>query len=296
MRAWAIVMLLASGGCAHRFVECNDTLTCRVQVAERDRQYALRVAEEPAAQRLPVETVSPEVLVDASGGLVYALDPALVALERQTGVERWRAAGMNGLRLWRLSRFLVVEPASAERAPELVFIDPEAPAQAVRCRLSLRAPLEAASFDLHPFDRGGQPYVFWSSRYSYRGGTPPGPEHQARAVAAEGCGVVRLDPRTCAAQEARLADFLWDPPEGRRRRPGEHDFCAFLSPLRDLPAAAASAPQEASHAGLRLRATRETPPGACFQRDRVELEALDGDGKSQWVHRLADRAEDCPPP
>ena len=107
---------------------------------------------------------------------------------------------------------------------------------------------------------------------------------------------MRLDPRTCAAEQVRLADFLWDPPEGRRHRPGEHDFCAFLSSLRDLPAAAASAAKEARGSGLRIRAAPQHEPGACRQVSRVELEALDDAGAVRWTHRLEDKETFCGPP
>jgi hypothetical protein len=166
LRAFAVPLMLgALCGCVRRFVECNDTDTCRAQIAERDRQFAQRVAEEPAAVRLDVEPVSSLALADRSRQLVYAVDPGLVALELKTGAERWRVPGVTGGALWRVGRFLVVSPERAPRAPALTFVDPQAPTKPMTCALALAAPEIADTVALHPFDRGGQPYVFWSSKY-----------------------------------------------------------------------------------------------------------------------------------
>lgn len=292
--AW---LLLALSGCAHRFVECNDTLTCRAQMAERERQFALEIAEEPPADRLDVEPISRLVLVDRHKQLVYALTPELVALELRTGTERWRVPAASGDSLWRAGQLLVVGMEGAKLPPKVTFVAPEAPAKPVVCSLALDAPQEAVTASLHVFDRAGQPYVYWRSNWSYSGGTPPDERAKEREVAADGCGVVRLDPRTCASVPEPLEDFVWDPPEGRRKNVGEG--CEF-SPLLDLPAAAASAPKSSSlipllapaTEGISLRVVidRDGEDGnKCRQVSRLTLEARDATGTRVWSRPLEAR-------
>ncbi len=99
------------------------------------------------------------------------------------------------------------------------------------------------------------------------------------------CGFLKPDPRTRVAPKAHLADCLWDPPEGRRHRQGEHDFCDSLSPPQDLPVSAA---KRVRGAGPRVRATRQREPGAELQVSRVELEALVEVGAARWTHHRED--------
>ncbi|MDP1824854.1 MAG: hypothetical protein Q8L48_16480 [Archangium sp.] len=302
--AW---LLLALSGCAHRFVECNDTLTCRAQMAERNRQFALEIADEPPADRLDVEPISRLVLVDRNKQLVYALTPELVALELRNGNERWRIPAASGDSLWRAGRLLAVGMESARLPPKVTFVAPEAPTKPVPCSLALEAPAEAVTAWLHVFDRAGQPYVFWRSDWSYSGGTPPDERAKEREVAADACGVVRLDPRTCAAVPEPLEDFVWEPPEGRRKPMGEPGACAYLSPLLDLPAAAASAPKTTTllpllapaAEGLALRVLIERDgeqSNKCRQVSRLTLEARDATGTRVWARPLEAREIDvCGP-
>lgn len=296
-RAW---LLLALNGCAHHFVECNGTLTCRAQLAERERQFALELAEEPPADRLDVEPISRLVLLDRQRQLVYALTPALVALELRTGNERWRVPAASGDSLWRAGHLLVVGMEAASLPPQLTFVAPEAPAKPMLCSLALDAPEEAVTAYLHVFDRGGEPHVYWRSDWSYSGGTPPDERAKEREAAAEGCGVVRLDPRTCAAVPEPLEDLVWDPPEGRRKRVGVPGACEYLSPLLDLPAAAASAPKSSTLAPLLVPATegialrvvieRDGEDGnKCRQVSRLTLEARDATGTRVWSKPLEAR-------
>ena len=298
-RLVASALALAASGCLHRFVECNDTDTCRAQIAARDRAFARAVADEPQANRVAVEAVSSLALVDRQRQVVYALDPGLVALELGNGRERWRAPAVTGDGLWRAGGFLVAGPTAARQA-ELTFFDPaEAQVRFLRCTPPLAVPADATTVAVHPFDREGQPYLFWQSSYTYSGGTPPDEAAEEREALAEACGVVRIDPRTCAATPVRLARFLWDPPEGRRRRPGEADFCDFLSPLLDLPAAAAAAPPQPSSSATPVVSVRRETEGRseCELVTHVTLEARDRASALLWSHPLADVTEDrCGPP
>lgn len=308
MRSISIVAALVAGGCAHLpggFVECNDTETCRAQARARDHAFAQAVAEEPLAKRLEVEPVTSLVLVDRNRQLVYALDPELVALELQTGRERWRVKGARGDRLWRVGEWLVVGAESA-RFAQLAFVDPtQVTPAALQCMPRLPAPEEATEFHLHPFDRAGEPFLFWRTSSPYRGGTPPSEEHEHRAQAAEACGVVQLDVPRCSAEPLALEDLLFDPPEGRRRSPGEHGFCGYFAPLRDLPAAAASAPQAPSDWALLTPVTRAPlvtvrarapASGERCGATKVTLEVRNAGAELIWSHPLADLVDVCPVP
>lgn len=299
-------LTLATAGCAHRFVECGDTLTCRAMAAERDRQFALAVANEPTVVRLEVEPISRLALLDRQRQLVYLLDPGLVAVELRTGKQRWRAPGVAGDSLWRVGRLLAVSTQVTALPQRAAFVDLEAPTAPVSCTLTLGAPAVAEEVELHLFDRAGQPYAWWSSHYWYSGGTPPDEAHKARTVAAEACGVLKIDPRTCAASPQPLEDFVWDPPEGRRQQPGEPGYCQFLSPWMDLPAVAASAPQSSAasvlispvSAGPTLRViTSVAAPDGCVEVTHLTLEARDEAATVLWSHPLQDlRVNSCKPP
>jgi hypothetical protein len=270
--------------------------------AERERQFASVVAQEPLAERLDVEPVSRLALVDRRRQLVYVLDPGLVALELRTGKERWRAPGASGDSLWRVGRFLAVGTDGAALPPKVTFVDVEAPERPVSCSLALGAPSVATEAFLYLFDRAGEPYVYWRSNWSYSGGTPPDEAAKAREVRAEACGVLKIDPRTCAASPEHLEDFVWDPPEGRRYQQGEPGFCDFLSPLLDIPAAAASAPRvftlslllmpAAQEIALRVIVKKEPQErGGCSQVQHLSLEARDEASSLLWSHTLQDREE-----
>lgn len=278
-----------------RFVECNSTETCRAQSAERDRELARAVAKEPPARRVAVEAASERVLVDRARELVYAVDRDLVALDLATGAERWRVAigappGAE-VSLGRAGAFLVVAREPSALPPRVVFVDPDAPGHPSSCSLAVAAPKEAANVIVSVFDRGGQPYAFWRSWWSYHGGTPPDESAKKHEEDAEACGVVKIDPRSCTSTREPLGDFVWTPPEGRRERAGEHRFCAMLSVLRDVPAAAASAPPASTTKDVRVDA-KEERVGECQSKVRVTL-AVD----ARWSRVLdeSDR-EICGPP
>lgn len=302
MRTRVAVVLVAAtvlGACGAggllgpRFVECNSTETCRAQAAERDRKFAAAVAAEPPAKRIDVEAVSERVLVDRSRKLVYALDRDLVALDLATGAERWRVAiGIRpgaAVTLTRAGAFLVVASDPAELPPRVTFVDPEAPARPASCSLDAGAPKEAANVVVSTFDRAGTPYAFWRSGWSYHGGTPPDESAKERERKAEACGVLKIDPRTCATSREPLDDFLWTPPEGRRERTGEPGFCGMLSVQRDVPAAAASAPRASTAKDVRVEDAEERID-ECRRAVRVTLVA-------EW-RRVLDESEReiCGPP
>lgn len=306
----ALLVALAASGCAHvapGFTECRDTATCQAQARARDQAFARAVADEPPAKRLEVEAVARHVLLDRARQLVYALDPELVALELRTGKERWRAKGVTGDSLWRVGAWLAVGNASAP-APgaKLTFVDPAAPGKPVTCSTAVKAPREAATVSVHAFDRAGAPHLYWSSSYSYRGGTPPGDEVRQREARAEACGVMRLDVASCAASPVPLGELLWEPPEGRRTREGERGFCGTLSPLLDLPAAAASAARPvvgwaqfslvSESPRLAVRGEKSPEFDGCRRVTHVTLEARDEASKELWTHPLQDLVELCGPP
>jgi hypothetical protein len=247
------------------------------------------------------------VLLRRQRSLVYVLDPKLTALDLRTGEVRWRVDA-EGSGLSRVGQFLVVL-AQRERAAALVFVDPDAPqARAANCTVQLPAPAEADHFAATTFDRGGQPYVYWTSAWYYSGGTPPGPDALARGVAANACGVLRVDAPSCAVAPEALDDFLFQPPEGRPPGIGGRPVCDYLSPGRDLPAFAASAPSPVStslvtsdaNAPPTLRVLQlETPlPNEpCRRTLRYVLEARDATSVL-WTHPLGEVLDTgrCPGP
>ncbi len=308
------LLLLESSGCAtsssqrpsrRPFVECNSTDTCRAQIQARDSAFAKVVADEPPATRIDVEVVTRIVFLDLQKQTVYTLDPVFTALELQTGREKQRIDGVSGDSLWRVGTWLVVSDTGAKQF-RLTFIDPAKPdSKPTTCSPTVPIPKEAAGVETHPFDRAGQPYFYWHSFYHYVGGVPPGAQIVAQKEKAEACGVMRLDLATCTAQSVPLDDFLWEPPEGRRQRKGEKDFCRLLSPLRDIPAIMASAPRAPAGWGqlapasrapmLAVRAEKE-PGNACSQVTRLTLEARNEASAALWTHPLAPVVNTCGPP
>jgi hypothetical protein len=304
------LLVIESNGCASTplpktFVQCNSTDTCQAQKRARDYAFAKAVADEPPAIRLDVEVVTGVVLLDIQKQTVYALDPTFTALELQTGRKKQRIEGLSGDRLWRVGTWLVVSN-EATSPVHLTFIDPaKLDAKPITCTPQIPMPKEAATVDVLPFDRAGQPYFYWHSAYYYRGGTPPGEAIKIRQEKADACGIMRIDVATCKTQSVAFNDFLWEPPEGRLKREGEKDFCYFLSPLLDIPAAAASAPRTAAGWGQLTPATRapmlavraEKGSGnACNQVTYLTLEARNEASTVLWTHPLASVSTNCGPP
>jgi hypothetical protein len=301
MRSFLFFLLTsATSACAaigigeRPFVECNSTDTCRAQAAERDRAFAKAVAKEPPATRIDVELVSPRALVDRSRKLVYAIDRDLVALDLASGAQRWQvplglAPGAEAA-LTRAGRLLVVAGDPGKLPPKITFVDPDDPSHPRSCSLDVGAPKEAANVLVSTFDRAGQPYVFWRSWWSYHGGTPPGEAQERHEELADACGVVKIDPKTCTTSREPLSDFVWSPPEGRRERAGQPRFCGMLSPMRDIPAAAASAPPGAKTKDVRVDSVDERIDD-CRHKVRSTLEAPS-------FRRVLDESEQemCGPP
>lgn len=296
---------LSRGPTRRPFVQCNSTDTCRAQTQARDAAFAKVVADEPPATRIDVEVVTRIALLDVQKQTVYTLDPIFTALELQTGRQKRRIEDVSGDSLWRVGTWLVVSNADASKV-QLTFIDPAKPdSKPTTCSPNVPMPKEAASVETHPFDRAGQPYFYWHSFYHYVGGVPPSRDIEAQKEKAEACGVMRLDVATCTAQSVPLDDFLWEPPEGRRKREGEKDFCRYLSPLLDIPAAMASAPRAPAGWGqlapisrtptLAVRAEKE-PGNACRQVTHLTLEARNEASAVLWTHPLAPIVNHCGPP
>jgi hypothetical protein len=254
--------------------------------------------------------VSPAIVVEPARRVVYLLRPELVALDLVTGREQWHLAAASGDSLWRAGRDLVVLGADSPLRPRLSFYDPDTPHRPRTCVPAVPAPREAEAVALLPFDRAGKVYLFWSSRGHYRrGGAPPGPDEMRRARAGDSCGVVALDPRSCAVTPAPVRAFLLSPPRDLGAAvPVAADDCRYLSPLRHFPAAAASlappwTPPPGGAAGgvasLRVVAVPlPRPGGGCLQVSKVTLEARDAAGALRWEHRLPDvtSAAGCPGP
>jgi hypothetical protein len=286
------------------------TLELQALARAEEQRFARAVAAEPAAERLGVAAVSPAVLVEPARRAVYVLRPHLVALDLTTGRERWELAAASGGSLWRVGRDLVVLGAESPLRPRLFFHDPDTPRRPQTCVPALPAPREAESVALLPFERAGKVYLFWRSRGHYRrGGPPPGAEETRRARAGDACGVVALEPRTCAVTPVPLRPFLLSPPrDDGAAVPIAPDDCRYLSPLRHFPAAAASvAPPWAPPAGgaaggvasLRVvTAPLPRPGGGCVLTEQVTLEARDAAGALLWSYRLPDAtsAGGCPGP
>ena len=287
------VWLLVSNCAAPRAIEqnpaaCNDTLTCQKLAAEREQQFARAVAAEPPSERLAVEVVAPTVLVDRKRQVVYLLTRHLVALELSTGVRRWKAPLAVGDALWRAGRYLVVGSQGLKVPTKVTFIDPDAPARAATCVLDLAAPRTDEQVFVDAFDRAGQPYVYWRSIWTYRGGTPPDERMRQRALDAPGCGILKVDPTSCATSPVALADFMWN----------HSARCSSNSVGIDLPAAAASFPPIVSGGEPTLTVTTsETKRESCSITTKSTLEARTAAGAVLWTHELVElHTALCMPP
>lgn len=290
----AAVISLFLVGCAHRFVPCNDTISCREQQMRREAAFAREVAKEPPVMRLDVEPVSRLVFVDRQRQLAYVLDSSLVGLDLRDGSERWRAPKVTGDSLWRVGKLLAVSTDGSKLPATVWFVDPEQPTKSTHCTLKLDAPKEADHGWVHYFDRAAQPYAYWISSWTYDGGIPPSEKQEEHERNAKACGVVKIDPRSCAVTAESLDAFTWNPPEGR-----SPEKCS-LSPLLDLPAAAASAPKLKSEAAVLTLGAHETSfrvssermkDGSCLERTKLTLEAHDPAGALLWKHQLEDRTQ-----
>ncbi|HEY0881659.1 MAG TPA: hypothetical protein VGD87_09020, partial [Archangium sp.] len=220
--------------------------------------------------------------------VVYALTPELVAFELETGAVRWKAPLASGDKLWRAGRFLVVGSETSKLPPRVSFVDPEQPAGAATCTLATDAPPVAEDVSIDAFDRAGQPYVFWRSSWSYRGGTPPGPKELQRERDATRCGILRVDPASCATSPQLLRDFTRD----------ASDACSFNSTFLEIPAAVASAPGLAWPGRVLLAVlVEESVEDRCSRIVRSTLEARNATGAVKWKQPLAlTRVPMCMPP
>jgi hypothetical protein len=272
---------------------CHSTETCRAQEARRQRAFAAEVAREPASARLPLERVDPAVLADRTAGVAYVLDGSLVALDLTTGAERWRAPDVRGEALWRAGPGLAVTAEGPPNALPVQLVDVRAPTAARRCTVAVPGPREADDASVHPFDRRGDLHLAWASRYRYEGGVPPGTDALDRQRRALACGVLALDPAACTVRPEPLQRYLWTSPD--EPAPGNRNRCGWLSPLRDLPAAAASEPATATSATPKLAVAYDRTRDGCSTVIHATLTATDGD-RTLWRHALADRVERCPPP
>lgn len=290
-RPVALLATLAAVGCSGRYTPCPDTLTCREQAARRDAAFAAAVAREPSPATV-LEWPAPEVLVDRKARVAYVVTPTLVALDLESGAERWRAPSVNGEAVWAVGRLLAVGEQGSSIPARLAFVDPTASGKAVQCTLQLPVPAEAAEVGVDPFARRDEVLAFWKSSLSWKGGTPPEPEFEEAQRRADACGLVSIHPVTCRVEVQELGDFLFRPPEGRPAG------CYGLSAGRDLPAAAASmAKQSRGSAPEILVVGDPVHESECLERVRKRLEARDPAGAVMWTHDLAEHTRDlCGPP
>ncbi|MDP2271194.1 MAG: hypothetical protein Q8N23_34345 [Archangium sp.] len=289
----ALLLLLAA--CAHQPPKepCNDTTTCRDRMLEREQAFAHAVANEPRYFRLQVEPVSENVVVERARQIIYVLDPVLVALDLQTGKERWRAKDVSGDAIWRAGRFLAITSQQHTLPPKVTFLDPGVVDRPVECTVTIPLPQTADRAALHVFDRAGQPYLYWRSGWSYSGGTRPGPAELERQRDSTACGVVKIDAQSCAQAEQPLADFVWNPTGSRVQ--STQELCANLSPMGDLPAAAASAAKYAPNT-LSVTSQREHVD-RCNDLERLTLVSRDEAGAVVWSRPLESRQLPlCKPP
>jgi hypothetical protein len=251
----------------------------------------MEVAREPAVVRVDVERVAGDVLVHRAANQIYALTPTLVALDMHTGKEYWQALDASGTHLWRAGRLLVVTAVESASSLKLAFVDPQAKGVARTCRVQFPVPREADDLSVHVFDRRGRPLVFWASSAHYTGGVAPPAEIEEELARADACGVMRIDPATCATSSADLDDFVWEPPEGREAYPG---LCGSLWPPRDIPAAAAAAAPGLQSPDVKV-SSKSTPISQCFDRVQTTLEVR-VDGENRWSHPLRETRQECPAP
>lgn len=186
--------------------------------------------------RLPVEQLPWALRDTRTHAVLLTDDDGLRAIDERSGTAMWSDPSMHG-RLSRAGPWLVsVQTArrAMQKPPSVTvqFLDPYVlPRKVVTCALTLDVPKEATSIEAWAFDRGGQPYVSWKTWTSWEGGVRPPPEFEERQKRAEACGVVAVDPHTCAMKVVPSADFVFEPG-------------CDVSPYGN-PAAAASAPAPA---------------------------------------------------
>lgn len=253
--------------------------------------------------RLEVEAVAPEVLADRRRGVAYVLRPMLVAVDLETGAERWRLPEVTGTALYRAGTSLVVVRGEGARGRDVAFVDPEKPSTARTCAVPVPAPVGAARVTFTPFARDGKVFVLWQSDPNMRrGGPPPGAEELARAEAARGCGVLAVDAARCATTPGRLEDFLLAPPRRAYAAVASAGRCRYLSPALDMPAVAASlarprASGEGAGATLHVVIGELSPMhGPCGGPATATLEARSAKGEVVWRLPLADRIVERPCP
>ena len=273
---------------------CNSTVTCREQQAKRAVQFGRAVAAEPPAQRAAVERVAMQVMVDRPAGVVWALDPELVALDLRTGGERWRNKDVRGDSLWRVGRWLIATAPSRGHQASIGVVDLQDASKTKTCTVTLPSPQDATSAALHALDRRGVPYLYWQSAAYYHGGVPPGPDQIARRNRALDCGILAINVETCAVEAKNLADFVWQPSTARQAKISR-SRCGWLSPMYDMPAAVASAAPVASQDAPLLGVAEKRLDSRCGASFSIHLVATEGD-TTLWTHRLEDRNEPCPAP
>ncbi|MBL8916300.1 MAG: hypothetical protein JNM17_36705 [Archangium sp.] len=195
---------------------CADTRTCEEQAAQRDRAWKQAVAAEPPATRLLVEQL-PYALRDARTRTVLLTgDDGLRALDERSGQTVWSEKSVHG-HLARAGRWLAsvqVARRARQKPPTVTvqFLDPYAvPRKVVTCELKLEVPAEATSIEAWAFDRGGQPHLSWKTWTSWEGGVQPPPEFEETRKRADACGVVEVDPSSCALKVVPTANFTFEP-------------------------------------------------------------------------------------
>lgn len=302
------VLMVACGGAPRAPTPARNSVELQAEARNEEARFAHAVADEAskATRRLDVEAVTPAVAVDRRRGLVYSLQPQLVALDIATGTERWRLRGdaVLGASLSRAGSMLVVVGAGVKTRPRLVFVSLEAPHAARTCELALPAPPEADEILPLPFDRRGELFVYWRGSTSLRQGGPPhSGEELRRRAAAESCGIVSIDPSSCQIAPTALRPFLLDPPRERGAAvPIAADDCRYLTPELDMPSVAASrAPPSKPGMFPSIRVVTTAAPegrGNCSTRVKKVIEAEDSSGARLWQSPLPDEIDGtrCPGP
>lgn len=232
--------------------ETSTELQARAR-AESAR-FAAAVANEAKRDRLAVEAVATEVLLDRARHVVFVLTPKLVALDLETGGERWRRDDLAGVALARAGRHLVVIGGAPAR-PRVAFVLPEAPERARPCELLLPAPPEADEFTVVPFDRAGRPA---RSRRSWR--CPPSPlracrpQRPQRRARGPSLYAPSKSPRTATGA-------AWSRPSSRSKRATDPAPCAGNARCRVAAQRSAARTRRSGGAG-RQRAAPNRGAGA----------------------------------
>ncbi len=247
--------------------------------------------------------MAPEVFLDRGRGAVYVLRPMLVALDLESGTERWRLADVSGTALFRVGTSLAVVRGEGARRREVAFVDPDVRSSSRTCAVAIPSPVSADRAEVTPFARAGKAFVLWQSRATGRqGGPPPGEGELAREEAARSCGVVAVDPASCAATPRRIEEFFLSPPRREVARLASAGPCRYLSPGLDMPAVAASVarpPADAAGVEPTLHVVIGEPSsdvGPCLARVTATLEARSANGDVRWRHPLPERTAERPCP